>query len=387
MATATDQVLEKVGDKEEGPQLPRPAVYTFVQELLDSLFLKYEAKKALNPDKNNENIREEFNKECNLINSSKYIGLSEHGYEETPARLAYVLLHFTQNTYLVNSVLSDAYAACTNLQSRTTVFNELMRSIDWGRISVFSFGGGPAADIMGILMWLHRFGFNIRVQAATTDTCKQWESTATSAYKMMQFETPDKDVEPTPQQKYTHNLWKKLDGGIKFFHSSLKTPTSLFKTGSKEMIAIGQADIITLPFAVSPVADAPETSNAIQCVLDAMKPGALLVYLDHMEGSQTELINNLAYWCGLRRIYFMKEMEYTMPKYEQPEFLEPYSKDLDEPVCRDTKVTAIVYKKPSGYSYDRRMKMSRRESNNIKQAQMRLKKSNPDFKLFRPSYY
>ena len=369
------------------PEPPRPAVYTFVQELLDTLFLKHEAKKAIAHEKKEGDVREDFKKQCNELNDSKYLGLSEHSYEETSARFAYILLHFTQQTYLVNSVLSDAYAACTNLQSRTTVFNELMRSVDWGRISVFSFGGGPAADVMGILMWLHRFGFNTRVQAATTDTCKQWESTANSIFKTMQFEMPDKEVQPTPQQKYTHNLWKKMDGNIKFFHSSLKAPTALFKTASKEMIAIGQADIITLPFAVSSVAEAPETSNAIQCVLDAMKPGALLVYLDHLEGPQTELINNLAYWCGLRRIYFMKEMAYAMPNYEKEEFLEPYSKDLDEPVVRETKVTAIVYKKPSGYSYDRRMKMSKRESTNIKQAQVRLRKSNPDFKLFRPSYY
>ena len=365
------------------PDQPRPAVYRFVQEALDSLFAKHNSKKS----EDKEDINEDFIKQCNELNSAKYLGTMEQSYEEMAPRLAYLLLHFTQHTYLVNSILSDAYAACTNLQSRTTVFNELMRSIDWGRISIFSFGGGPAADIVGVLMWLHRFGFQTKVQAAMADTCKQWEGTTNAMLKLMQFESNDDSPKPTPQQKYTHNLWKRLDGGVKYFNSSLKSPTGLFKSGSKEMVAIGQADMITLPFALSSVADAPETSNALQGMLNAIKPGALLVYLDHTEGGQTELINNLAYWCGMRRIYFMKEMNYVMPQYEDADILKSYAKDLENPVPRESKVTAIVYKKPSGYSYDRRMKMSRREQNNVKQAQIRLKKSNPDFKLFRPSFY
>ena len=379
MAVVSDEKEKAVPDQ------PRPAVYRFVQGALDDLFDKHQSKKGNNAD--DSDLTENFNKQCNQINSAKYLGTMEHNYEEVAPRLAYLLLHFTQHTYLVNSILSDAYAACTNLQSRTTVFNELMRSIDWGRISIFSFGGGPAADVVGVLMWLHRFGFQTKVQAAMADTCKEWEATTNTVFKMMQFESDNDDVKPSPQQKYTHNLWKRMDGGIKYFNSSLKSPAALLKSGSKEMIAIGQADIITLPFALSSVADAPETSNALHGMLNAIKPGALLVYLDHTEGGQTELINNLAYWCGMRRIYFMKEMKYAMPKYEDADILENYAKDLDGPVPRETKVTAIVYKKPSGYSYDRRMKMSRREQNNIKQAQIRLKKSNPDFKLFRPSFY
>lgn len=366
---------------EKALESPRPAVYRFVQEALDALLLKKHSKKEDNVS------NADFEEQCNKINSSKFLSLLEHNYEDPAARLAYILLHFTQHTYLVNSVLSDAYAACTNLQSRTTVFNELMRSVDWGRISVFSFGGGPAADVMGVLMWLHRFGFNVRVQAAAADTCKQWEDTTKALLNMMQFESTDDETKPTQQQKYMHNLWKKLDGGIKFVNSGLKSSTSLLKSGSKELVAIGQADIVTLPFALSPIADCAETSNALQGVLNALKPGALLVYLDHVEGTQTELINNMAYWCGMRRIYFMKDMKYSMPKYESLDLLDTYTKSLEESVQRETKVTAIVYKKPSGYSYDKKMKMTRREQNNIKQAQMRLKKSNPDFKLFRPSYY
>ena len=373
---ASAQVEEK-SDKDKALDSPRPAVYRFVQEALDTLFLKHTEK----------DCNDNFDEQCNKINSPKFLSVLEHEYENPSARLAYILLHFTQHTYLVNSVLSDAYAACTNLQSRTTVFNELMRSIDWGRISVFSFGGGPASDVMGVLMWLHRFGFNVRVQAATADTCKQWEETTKTLLDEMQFESVGDENKPTQQQKYMHNLWKKLDGGIKFVNSGLKSSTSLLKSGSKELVAIGQADIVTLPFALSPIADCAETSNALQGVLNALKPGALLVYLDHTEGTQTELINNMAYWCGMRRIYFMKEMKYTMPKYEDADLLEKYSKSLDSPVPRETKVTAIVYKKPSGYSFDKKVKMTRREQNNIKQAQIRLKKTNPDFKLFRPTYY
>lgn len=380
MAVAIEEKDKSVQDQ------PRPAVYRFVQDTLDSFFSKQKSKKG-DKDSNADDLIEKFTDQCNQINSAKFLGAMEHNYEDSASRLAYLLLHFTQHTYIMNSILSDAYAACTNLQSRTTVFNELMRSVDWGRISIFSLGGGPAADVMGVLMWLHRFGFQTKVQAATADTCKQWEGTTNSMYKMLQFEADDDNAKPSPQQKYTHNLWKRLDGGVKYFNSNLKSPTALFKSGSKEMIAIGQADIVTLPFALSSVADAPETSNALQCMLNAIKPGALLVYVDHTEGAQTELMNNLAYWCGMRRIYFMKEMNYSMPKYEAADILDTYAKDLDKAVPRDTKVTAIVYKKPSGYSYDRRMKMSRREQNNIKQAQIRLKKSNPDFKLFRPSFY
>lgn len=356
---------------------PRPAVYRFVQEALDTLFLKHTKTDCFS----------DFEEQCNEINSPKFLSPLEHGYEAISARLAYILLHFTQHTYLVNSVLSDAYAACTNLQSRTTVFNELMRSIDWGKISIFSFGGGPAPDVFGVLMWLHRFGFNVRVQAATADSCKHWEDTTKSLLDEMQFESLDEESKPTQQQKYMHNLWKKLDGGIKFVHSGLKSSTSLLKSGSKELVAIGQADIVTLSFALSPIADCAETSDALQGVLNALKPGALLVYLDHTEGTQTELINNMAYWCGMRRIYFMKEMKYSMPKYESTDLLEKYAKSLDKPVLRESKVTAIVYKKPSGYSFDKKIKMTRREQNNIKQAQIRLKKTNPDFKLFRPTYY
>lgn len=372
---------------EKALESPRPAVYRFVQEALDALLLKKHSKKE-------EHVSNaDFEEQCNKINSCKFLSLLEHNYEEQAARLAYILIHFTQNTYLMNSVLSDAYSSCTNLQSRTTVFNELMKSIDWGRISVFSFGGGPAADVMGVLMWLHRFGFNVRVQAATADSCKQWEDTTKALLNMMQFESTDDDSKPTQQQKYMHNLWKKLDGGIKYVNSGLKSSTSLLKPGSKELVAIGQADIVTLPFALSPLCPKPPTpvsaeiQNALLGVLTHLKPGALLVYLDHVEGAQTELINNITYYCGMKRIYFMKDMKYSMPKYESLDLLDTYTKSLDKQVPQDAKVTAIVYKKPSGYSYDRRLKMSRREQSNVKQAQMRLKKSNPDFKLFRPSYF
>lgn len=372
--TLTDKKTKDESD------LPRPAIYTLVQDILNDFL-----------SKQNKNEDGDFLKKLmensNSINSSKFLGNLEHSYEDASERLAYILVHFSQQTYLVNSILSDAYAACTNLQTRTTVFNELMRSVDWGRISVFSFGGGSAADVFGVLMWLHRFGFNSRVSACAIDTCKNWEPTVSTILKTMQFESEDKEKKPTPQQKYTHNLWKKMDGNIKFFNSSLKASTALFKPGSKEMVMIGQADIISLPFVLSSVVEDPETSNTIQCILNAVKPGAILIYLDHPEGGQTELINNLAYWCGMRRIYFMKQMNYSMPKYESDDILEKFAKGMENPISRESKITAIVYKKPSGFAYDRRIKMSRREQNNVKGAQIRLKKSNPDFKLFKPSSY
>ena len=370
--------------KDEQEQECRPAVYTLMKDLVDGYVQKSDEAAADGDSDLEKKVLDEIKK----LKDSRNISLYGYKYEELPSKLAFLTLHFTQHAYIVNSILSDSYAACTNIQSQTTVFNELMRSIDWGRLSVFSFGGGPAPDVFGVLMFLHRFGFNTLVQASSTDACKSWEGIAQNLFKKLQFEGDDDGKSlPNPQQKYTHNLWKKIDGGIRFFHASLKSPGSFFNSTSKEMIAIKHADIVTLPFVLSSVFDAPETSNALQYVLDSVKPGALVVYVDHPEGKQTELINNLSYWCGLRRVYFMKEMHFSMPKYEDPEILQSYTVDIDKALTRTFKVTAIVFKKPSGYSYDRRMRMSRREVNNIRQAQIRLKKSNPDFKLFRPGVY
>jgi len=382
-------VMEKVSketkDIQERQDVPeRPAILFLVQEFLDSQFLKHETKK--DKDASEDSIKVRFSNQCAKLNEDKAVCVLNNKFEDPAARLSYILLHFTHTAYIVNSVLSDAYSACTNVRSQTTVFNEMMRSIDWGRLSVFSFGGGSGSDILGVLMWLHRFGFNARVTAATADSCQQWESTMNNVFKMMQFELPELSKEaPNPQQKYTHNLWRKLDGGIKFFHSSLNKPDALFKPASKELIAVSQADLITFPFVISGLTDSSDASHAIQYVLDSMKPGAVLVYIDFVEGSHTELVNNLAYWCGLRRIYYMKEMEYELPEYEKAEFLQEYTKEIGE--VRSGKVTAIVYKKPSGYSFDRKARIGKRESKNIRQAQIRLKKKNPDFKLFKPSYY
>ena len=316
--------------EKKDPNVPeRPAILFLVQEFLDSQFLKHETKKDKKDKKDEEPIKERFSQQCSKLNEAKAVCVLNNQFEDPAARLSYMLLHFTHNAYIVNSVLSDAYSACTNIRTQTTVFNEMMRSIDWGRLSVFSFGGGSGSDILGVLMWLHRFGFNARVTAATTDTCAQWESTMNNIFKMMLYETPELATkEPNPQQQYTHNLWRKLDGGIKFFHSSLSTPDALYKPGSKELIAVSQADLITFPFVISGLAESTDASHAIQYVLDSMKPGAVLVYIDFVEGSHTELLNNLAYWCGLRRIYYMKEMQYELPEYEKPEFLQDYTREV-----------------------------------------------------------
>lgn len=362
----------------------RPAILFLVQEFLDAQLLKHKKDTSASDDKSDMKLK--LSKECVKLKEDEGVCVVNRKFDDA-ARLGYMLTHFTQTAYVVNSVLTDAYAACTNVRTQTTVLNELMRSVEWGRLSVFSFGGGAGADMLGVLMWLHRFGFNAKVTAATQCNA-EWEGTMTSLFKMMQFEQPEvkeeTSADPTAQQKYTHNLWRRLDGGIKFFHSSLTKADSLFKPSSKELLAVSQADLVTFPFVISALSETSDASHAIQYVLDSMKPGAVLVYIDFVDGSHTELVNNLAYWCGMRRVYYMKEMECTLPEYEKSEYLEQFT-EVGE--VRDSKVTAIVFKKPSGYSWDRKARLSKRESKNIRQAQIRLKKKHPDFKLFKPTYY
>ena len=62
---------------------------------------------------------------------------------------------------------------------------QVMSCVDWGRINVFSLGGGPGSDILGVLMWLHRHGLHAKVSASVADKCSQWELTMNAIFKAM----------------------------------------------------------------------------------------------------------------------------------------------------------------------------------------------------------
>jgi len=338
---------------------PRPSLYAFIRDVIEKLL------------ESNPEIVPDFIAESDKLNSVTGISTFNREFPDAASRVAYTLIHGAQRMYLVNSVLTDAYSACTNLQSRTTVFNELMQGVDWGTVNVYSMGGGPGCDVVGVLMWLHRFGLRPKISASVSERNEQWEGIAKTMLSMLK-----KEGAKTPQHSYVQNLWKKLEGGnVRYFAGS--------EPSVKQTACNAQADIVLLPFALGGLGE--DVSECLQTTLDAMKPGALLVYLDHCDSPHTELINNLSYWSGLRRIYFMKEMTMTMPKYEKSEYLEKWSTSMEKAILRDSKCTAVVYKKPSGYAYDRRRKMGRREQEAIKGTQIRLKKTNPSLRMFRPT--
>lgn len=380
----------------------RPSLTFMIKEVLDALCLENKVKS--NKEGSSEDPLETKVKEvCKKYNGQKFMSplAPKSSYEDPAARLAHVYLHFCRQAYLVNSVMSDAYAACTHLPTGTTVFNEVMKAIDWGRLSVFSLGGGPGADILGILMFLHRHGLNAKVSGAVADKCAGWEATMAGIYKTMQdgmnpgttealFNKLSLDQDKTvdrssDHQKYIYNLWRKLDGGIKYHKSDIRTPAYFLQPYSAEATALAQADIILLPFVLSAIKDNQDSSTAIQTILESMKPGAILVYLDFHQGGYTECINELAYWCGLRRVYFMMDMKYDMPDYEKKDYLNKYTQEFGTEPVTSSRVASIVYKKPSAYEYERRSKLSERERKNIHQAQLRLKKKNPSFRFFQPS--
>jgi len=377
----------------------RPSLTYMIKEVLDALCL--ENKVASNKEGSSEDPLETKVKEvCKRFNGVKYMSplAPKSCYNEPAARMAHVYLHFCRQAYLVNSIMSDAYAACTHLPSSTTVFNEVMKAIDWGRVSVFSLGGGPGADILGILMFLHRHGLNAKVAGAVADKCPGWESTMTAIFQTMQsanvstedlfnnlsLEQTSKD-RSSDHQKYIYNLWRRLDGGIKYHKSDIRTPAYFLQPYSAEATALAQADIILLPFVLSAIKDNQDSSTAIQAILESMKPGAILVYIDFAQGGYTECINELAYWCGLRRVYFMMDMTYDLPEYEKKDYLTKYTEEFGASPMTTSRVASIVYKKPSAYEYERRNKLSDRERKNIHQAQSRLKKKNPSFRFFQPS--
>lgn len=378
-----------MSDKEvaEGPE--RPAIAWLIKDVMDKLCL--EDKVRNNKEGSSEDSLEERCAEaCKKRTSAKSISpLAVKGsFDDTAARLAHVHLHFTKNTYLLNSVLSDAYAACTHIPSGTTVFNEAMKAVEWGRLSVFSLGGGPGDDILGVLMFLHRHGFNAKVSGAIADKCGAWEKTMNSIFKALNSNKEDVKLEKekmSSHQQYMQNLWRKLDGGIKYYKSDIRAPAYFLQPYSAEAMALAQADIILLPFVLSAIKDNEDCSTALQSVLEAMKPGALLVYIDVLKSGCTETINELAYWCGLRRIYFMTEMNYELPKYEKKEYMEGYDKVFEAESQRSTKVASIVFKRPSSCEFERKGRITERERKNIQQAQTRLRKKNPSFRFFAPS--
>lgn len=375
----------------EGPE--RPAITWLIKEVLDTLCLEDKVK-SNKEGSSDESLEKRCAEACKKRVAQKAIStLAVKGsFEDPAARMSHVYLHFTKNTYLVNSVISDAYAACTHLQTGTTVFNEVMKAIEWGRLSVFSLGGGPGDDILGVLMFLHRHGFNAKVSAAVADKCGAWEKTMNSIFKSLNTNKgADVKVEKeklSQQELYLQNLWRRLDGGIKYHKADIRAPAYFLQPYSAEAMALAQADIILLPFVLSAIKDSEDCSAALQNVLEAMKPGALLVYIDTLKSGCTETINELAYWCGLRRIYFMTEMNYELPKYEKKEYLEGYAKEFEADSVRSSKVASIVFKRPSASSleFERKARISERERKNIQQAQTRLRKKNPSFRFFAPSY-
>jgi len=375
-----------IAEKEE-PE--RPALNYLIKEVLDTLCLEDKVKS--NKEGSSEDSLEKRCAEACKKRVAQQAGSPlaiKSSFEDPAARMAHVYLHFVKNAYLVNSVMSDAYAACTHVPTGTTVFNEVMKAIDWGKLSVFSLGGGAGADIFGILMFLHRHGFNAKVSGAVADKCGAWEQTMSSIFKSLNSVKGDAKVEKdklTAQQVYTQNLFKRLDGGIKYHKADIRNPANFLQPYSAEAMALAQADIILLPFVLSAIKENEDCSTAIQNVLEAMKPGALLIYIDTVKSGCTETINELAYWCGLRRIYFMMEMGAELPKYEKKEYLDKYAKEFETESVRNTKVASIVFKRPSACEFERRGRITERERKNIQQAQTRLRRKNPSFRFFQPS--
>lgn len=379
-----------MADKEAKDMPERPSIAWLIKEVFDNLCLEDKVK-SNKEGSSEESLEKRCGEACKKQTSQKAISpLAIKGSLEDPAaRMAHVYLHFIKNAYLVNSVLSDAYAACTHLPTGTTVFNEVMKAIDWGRLSVFSLGGGPGDDILGVLMFLHRHGFNAKVSGAIADKCGAWEKTMSSIFKSLNCAQGDVKIEKdklTQQQQYLQNLWRRMDGGIKYHKTDIRSPSYFLQPYSAEAMALAQADIILLPFVVSSIKDSDECSAALQNVLENMKPGALLIYIDTLKSGSTETINELAYWCGLRRIFFLTSMTFDLPKYEKKDYLERYSKEFGAESARSTEVASIVFKRPSAAcEFERRGRMSERERKNIQQAQTRLRKKNPSFRLFAPS--
>jgi len=378
-------------DKETTDMPERPSITWMIKEVFDALCLEDKVK-SNKEGSSEESLEKRCAEACQKRMTQKAISpLGIKGsFEDPAARMAHVYLHFIKNAYLVNSVLSDAYAACTHIPSGTTVFNEVMKAIDWGRLSVFSLGGGPGDDILGVLMFLHRHGFNAKVSGAVADKCGAWEKTMNSIFKSLNSaQGADVKIEKdklTQQQLYLQNLWRRLDGGIKYHKSDIRAPAYFLQPYSAEAMALAQADIILLPFVVSAIKDNEDCSAALQNVLENMKPGALLIYIDTAKSGCTETINELAYWCGLRRIFFLTEMTFDLPKYEKKEYLDRYSEEFEAESVRATKVASIVFKRPSAAcEFERKGRMSERERKNIQQAQARLRKKNPSFRFFAPS--
>ena len=371
----------------EAPE--RPSVYFLIKEVMDTLCLEDKVKS--NKEGSSEDSLEQRCAEAcqkRIAQSSASPLAMKTSFEDAAARMAHVYLHFTKNAYLVNSVISDAYAACTHVPTGTTVFNEVMKAIDWGRLSVFSLGGGAGADIFGILMFLHKHGFNAKVSGSVADKCSAWEQTSSSIFKSLNATNGETKIEKdklTSQQLYTQNLWRRLDGGIKYHKADIRDPAHFLQPYSAEAMALAQADIILLPFVLSAIKENEDCSTAIQNVLEAMKPGAILIYIDTVKSGCTETINELAYWCGLRRIYFMMEMSADLPNYEKKEYLDAYAKEFETEPVRNAKVASIVFKRPSACEFERRGRITERERKNIQQAQTRLRKKNPSFRFFQPS--
>eukprot|EP00116_Pleurobrachia_bachei_P012230 sb/3472492/ len=165
----------------------------------------------------------------------------------------------------------------------------------------------------------------------------------------------------------------------------MKNRSQFLQPYSPDSQAMAQADLVLLPFVMTSLPETDDIASALQSVLECIKPGALVVFIDHVRSKGIDLINDLSYWCGLRRIYFMSEISYDLPRYEKKEYLSHYKKEFGAEPVRQTKVCTIVFKRPSAQEFDRRGKMTDRERKNVQQGQQRLQKVNPSLRFFSPS--
>ncbi|GBN11520.1 hypothetical protein AVEN_137787-1 [Araneus ventricosus] len=192
-------------------------------------------------------------------------------FNEVAYRCAYLFKYAPFHTALTYKAMSHA------LTESPYELRALLDSLS-GPLKLCSLGGGPGADVIGVLAAMHnQFGF-FRSSVKLVDIMSEWELTFWSVLDELRQQNYGPLSESTSEKWFD---WS-------FMRADLQSEMS------KELTEVlGTADLVTMIKFVSAAA-CKETSSMIEKIFRIMKPGAFILFVDNAAGGFKELISSAA---------------------------------------------------------------------------------------------
>ncbi|XP_072039970.1 uncharacterized protein [Amphiura filiformis] len=236
-------------------------------------------------------------------------------WEDPAFRCAYVYLYFLKHSSLVCDILHTLLhpMAVDN-------FKPFMR--------VCCAGGGPGSEIVGIMMYLLNMNSVPYMECSVMDLNPSWKHA---------WETIQKHIPPEPKVKVNYIPFDMADENSWLWRDFVS--------------ALSSADLVTFVKSLSAVqtfiANHRIGTGAIPAVLRALKPGAMVLYIDNMRDDSNMIFLHMTRDEGIHLIEEWHDESYSKPSANFINAMQHFEDMLEYRPLRGCRVSAFLFRKPN----------------------------------------